>query len=56
MIGEKVTVFLNGKLVVEDVVLENYWDRNRPIFPAEQVELQCHGHPLQFRNIFIREW
>ncbi len=27
MIGEKVSVWLNGELVVDNVILENYWDR-----------------------------
>lgn len=55
MVGEKVTVKLNGKLVVDNVTLENFWDRKIPIFPVEQIELQCHGDPLEFRNIFIKE-
>lgn len=55
MVGERVTVKLNGELVVDDTVLENYWDRNQPIFPKEQIELQCHGDPLEFKNIYIRE-
>ena len=55
MVGEKVSVWLNGKLVVDNTVLENYWDRSKPIFPCEQIELQCHGDPLEFRNIFIKE-
>ena len=55
MVGEKVTVYLNGELVVDNVTLENYWDRSQPIFPSEQIELQCHGDPIDFRNIFIRE-
>ena len=55
MKGEKVTVWLNGELVVDNVTLENYWDRQRPIFPKEQIELQCHGDPTEWRNIFIRE-
>lgn len=55
MVGDKVTVKLNGKLVVDNTVLENYWDRKNPIFPVEQIELQCHGDPLEFRNIFIKE-
>lgn len=54
MVGEKVTVWLNGELVVDNVTLENYWDRSRAIFPVEQIELQCHGDPLEWRNIFIR--
>ena len=55
MRGEKVTVWLNGELVVDDVTLENYWDRSKPIFPKEQIELQCHGDPIEWRNVFIRE-
>jgi len=50
-----VTVKLNGELVVDNTVLENYWDRNQPIFPKEQIELQCHGDPIEFKNIYIRE-
>ena len=55
MKGERVTVELNGTKVVDNTVLENYWDRSQPIFPVEQIELQCHGDPLEFKNIFIRE-
>ncbi|MGN0851964.1 MAG: DUF1080 domain-containing protein [Kiritimatiellia bacterium] len=55
MRGEKVTVELNGVMVVDNVTLENYWDRGQPIFPVEQIELQCHGDPLEFKNVFIRE-
>jgi len=55
MKGEKVTVWLNGELVVDNVTLENYWDRSQPIFPKEQIELQCHGDPTEWRNIFIKE-
>ena len=55
MIGEKVTVHLNNKLVVDNTILENYWDRKQPIFSAGPIDLQCHGNPIHFRNIFIRE-
>jgi HEAT repeat protein len=55
MIGEKVSVWLNGMLVVDDVPLENYWDRNIPIFPKGSIELQAHGTDLGFRDIYVRE-
>jgi len=55
MVGEKVTVWLNDKLVVDNVVLENYWERDKPICPAGQIELQNHGNTLYFKNIYIRE-
>ncbi len=55
MQGEKVTVYLNGQLVVDNVTLENYWDRNQSIFPLEQLELQAHGTYVAYRNIYVRE-
>ncbi len=50
----KVTVWLNGKLVT-DTVLENYWERDKPIYETGQIELQNHGNTLYFRNVFIKE-
>ncbi len=55
MIGEKVTVYLNGVLTADNVTLENYWDRSIPIFPKEAIELQAHGTDLAFRDIYVRE-
>ena len=55
MRGAVVTVYLNGVLVTDKVVLENYWDRTLPIFVKEQIELQAHGTYVAYRNIYIRE-
>lgn len=55
MVGERVTVYLNNQLVVKSVPLENYWDRSQPIFPTGQIELQHHGNPIFFKNVYIRE-
>jgi len=57
MVGEKVTIWLNGKLVVDRTVLENFWDKTRqtPVFREDQIELQHHGDELNFKNIYIRE-
>jgi hypothetical protein len=55
MIGDRVTVYLNGTKVVDNVVLENYWDRSQPIFPIEQIELQAHGSRVYYRDIYIKE-
>ena len=55
MIGEKVSVWLNGELVVDNVTMENYWDRKIPIFPKGPIELQAHGTDLAFRDIYVRE-
>ncbi|PRD48651.1 DUF1080 domain-containing protein [Sphingobacterium haloxyli] len=55
MVGEKVWVWLNGELVVDNVTLENYWDRNQSIFPVEQIELQAHGSQVWYRDIYVKE-
>ncbi len=55
MIGPRVTVWLNGGKVVDDAVMENYFARERPIFPRGPIQLQTHGGEIRWRNIFIRE-
>lgn len=55
MVGEKVSVWLNGELVVDEVTMENYWERDKPIYPTGQIELQNHGNTLYFKNIYLRE-
>ncbi len=55
MIDERVTVHLNGAIVVDNVALENYWERDKPIYRTGQIELQSHSTPLSFKNIYIRE-
>jgi hypothetical protein len=55
MVGEKVWIKLNDELVVDGVVLENYWERDKPIYPTGQIELQDHGNTLYFKNIYIKE-
>ncbi len=55
MKADRVTVYLNDVLVTDNVILENYWDRNLPIFAEEQIELQAHGSPISYRNIYIKE-
>lgn len=55
VIGDEVTVKLNGELVVEKAKLLNYWDRGKPVPEKGPVELQFHGDPLWFKNIYIKE-
>jgi len=55
MIGERITIKLNGTRIVDNAVLENYWERNLPIYRRGQIELQNHGNTLFFRNLYIRE-
>ncbi len=55
MVGEMVTVYLNGQLVVDHVAMENYWERSKPIYSTGPIELQSHGSKLYFRNLYVRE-
>ena len=59
MVGDKVWIKLNGELIVDGVVLENYWERkdnpDAPAYPTGQIELQNHGNQLFFKNIYIKE-
>lgn len=55
MIGEAVTVELNGVLVVDKAKLANYFDKGKPLPEKGPIELQFHGDPLWFKNIYIKE-
>jgi Domain of Unknown Function (DUF1080) len=55
MVGDKVTVFLNGKKVVDDAPLANYWEKGKPLPATGPIELQHHGDKLWFKNIYIKE-
>lgn len=55
MVGPYVTVILNDKKVVDNVIMENYYDRSIPIFARGPIYLQTHGAETRFRNVFVRE-
>jgi hypothetical protein len=55
MVGDRVTVHLNDKLVVDDAPLENYWDPKEPAYSTGPIQLQTHGGEIRWRNIFLRE-
>lgn len=57
MVGEKVSIWLNGKLIVDRTVLESFWDKTGEsrVFREDQIELQHHGSELFFKNLYIRE-
>ncbi len=50
MVGAKVTVKLNDKLVVDNADM-----LAGKVPPEGTIELQVHGSPLWFRNVFIKE-
>ena len=55
MVGDRVTVHLNDKLVVDNAVMHNFWDRKIPLYERGPIQLQTHGGEMRFRNVFIRE-
>jgi hypothetical protein len=55
MVGDKVTIKLNDKLVVDNTPLENYWHRGQPLPSKGPIELQHHGDHLWFKNIYVKE-
>jgi hypothetical protein len=55
MRGDKVTVYLNGVLVVDKTPLENYWEPSQPLPTKGPIELQHHGDRLWFKNIYVKE-
>jgi hypothetical protein len=54
-VGERTTVYLNGKLVVDHARLENFWNRKLPLPKKGPIQLQTHGGEIRWRNVFIRE-
>ncbi len=54
-VGERTTVYLNGKLVVDYARMENYWDRKSPLPKVGKILLQTHGGEIRWRNVFVRE-
>jgi hypothetical protein len=54
-LGSRTTVWLNEKLVVDQAIMENYFDRKLPIPPAGPIQLQTHGGEIRWRDLFLRE-
>ena len=55
MVGSRVSVWLNGKQVVKNAVMENYYDRKLPVPTKGPIQLQTHGGEIRWRNAFVRE-
>jgi Domain of Unknown Function (DUF1080) len=54
-VGERTTVYLNDKLVVDHARLENFWNRKLPLHKQWPIQLQTHGGEIRWRNMYIRE-
>lgn len=54
-VGARTTVKLNDKVVVDNAILENFWDRKSPLFAKGPIQLQTHGSEIRWRNVYVRE-
>ena len=54
-IGVRTWVWLNDKLVVDGNVMENYWDRTKPLPAKGPIMLQTHGGEIRWKNLFVHE-
>jgi len=55
MKGEKVTVYMNEKLVVDNKKMDNYYEKDQPIYATGPIQLQTHGGEIRFRDIFLKK-
>lgn len=55
MVGSRVSIWLNKKLVVDHALMENYYDRKTPIPARGPIQLQTHGGEIRWRNVRVRE-
>ncbi|MFT5123406.1 MAG: hypothetical protein ACI9TH_001363 [Kiritimatiellia bacterium] len=55
MVGERTSVWLNDKLVVDHAPLDNFFHKDEPLPRTGPIELQTHGGEISWRNVFIRE-
>lgn len=54
-IGATTWVWLNEMLVVDGAVMENYWDRSKPLPAKGPIMLQTHGGEIRWRNLFVHD-
>ncbi|MFM1801362.1 MAG: hypothetical protein RJA81_714 [Planctomycetota bacterium] len=55
-VGARTSVWLNDKMVVDNAIMENFWDRSAPLFVSGPFQLQTHGGEIRWKNIAIREY
>ncbi|WP_417392553.1 3-keto-disaccharide hydrolase [Gimesia sp.] len=55
MKGDKVTVYMNDKLVVDNKKMDNYYEKDKPIYETGPIQLQTHGGEIRFKNVFLKK-
>lgn len=54
-IGARTWVWLNDKLVVDGALMENFWDRSKPLPAKGPIMLQTHGGEIRWRNLLVHD-
>lgn len=54
-VGARTWVTLNGRVVVEGAVMENFWDKTQPLPAKGPIMLQTHGGEIRWRHIYLRD-
>jgi hypothetical protein len=58
MVGERTSIWLNDKLVVDHAPLNNYYSKKGPKLGVPRsgpIQLQTHGGEIRWKNCFVRE-
>ncbi|MEL7338240.1 MAG: DUF1080 domain-containing protein, partial [Planctomycetota bacterium] len=55
-VGARTSVWLNDQMVVDHAIMENYWDRQSPLYVSGPIELQTHGGEIRWRNLHLKEF
>ncbi len=54
-IGARTWVWLNTRAEVEGAVMQNYWDKTKPLPDKGPIMLQTHGGEIRWRNLYVHE-
>lgn len=54
-VGARTSIWLNGKMIVDHQIMDNYWARELPLIASGPIQLQTHGGKMYWRNVFVRE-
>ncbi|MHC4198689.1 MAG: 3-keto-disaccharide hydrolase [Planctomycetota bacterium] len=55
MVDDRVTVWLNDKLVVDHAVMKNYFNKKAKVPAKGPIQLQTHGGEIRWRGVCLRE-
>src|SRR5207245_11317287 len=49
------TSHVNDKLVVDNAIMDIFWDDSKPLVRTGPIQLHTHGGEIRWRNIALRE-